>query len=116
MAGGYVDHDVIDSTLQNAPLTLLVIESVNRKPDDNPAGVATALSVTPARFETASIKLANPDKQGMSDWSTTGDNQMRANGTPCALIAMAFQMPPSAICRLVSRREEDPTRNCGSCR
>jgi len=39
----------LNSDLQNAPLPSLVIESVNRKPDDNPAGVATALSVTPAR-------------------------------------------------------------------
>jgi hypothetical protein len=46
------------------------VESVNRKPDDNPAGIATALSVTPVRFEAPSIKLANPDKQGMSDSST----------------------------------------------
>jgi hypothetical protein len=60
----------LNSDLQNAPLPSLVIESVNRKPDDTPAGVATALSITPARFETASIKLANPDKQRMSDWST----------------------------------------------
>lgn len=60
----------LNSDLQNAPLPSLVIESVNRKPDDNPAAAATALSVTPVRFETTSIKLANPDKQGMSDWST----------------------------------------------
>lgn len=33
----------LNSDLQNAPLPSLVIESVNRKPDDNPAGVATAL-------------------------------------------------------------------------
>ena len=47
--------------LQNAPLPSLVIEGVNRKADDNPAGIATALSVTSARFEVASIKLANKE-------------------------------------------------------
>jgi hypothetical protein len=60
----------IEFGFANAAMTSLVIESVNRKPDDNPAGVATALSVTPERSEAVSIKLANLDKQGMSDWST----------------------------------------------
>jgi uncharacterized protein (TIGR03435 family) len=134
IAGGYLDHDVIDSTklegpwdfdlewtgrgalaakgadgisifdavdkqlglkleLQNVPMPSLVIESVNRKPTENPEGVATALAVAPARFEAASIKPANPDQPGMTGLLYTGGSQMKAGGTLRSLIAMAFQIP-----------------------
>jgi uncharacterized protein (TIGR03435 family) len=136
MAGGYLDHDVIDSTklegswdfdiewtargalaakgadgisifdavdkqlglkleLQDVPMPSLVIESVNRKPTDNPAGVATALAIAPARFEAASIKPADPDKPPMTGLLYTGGSQMKAGGTLRALIAMALQIPPN---------------------
>jgi uncharacterized protein (TIGR03435 family) len=136
MAGGYLDHDVIDSTklegpwdfelewtgrgalsakgadgisvfdavekqlglkldLQNVPMPSLVIESVNRKPTGNAAGVATALALAPARFEAASIKLANPDRPPMTGLLYTGGSQMKAGGTLRSLIAMAYQIPPN---------------------
>jgi uncharacterized protein (TIGR03435 family) len=136
MAGGYLDHDVIDSTklegpwdfdlewtgrgalaakgadgisvfaavdkqlglkleLQNVPMPSLVIESVNRKPSENPAGVATALAVAPARFEAASIKPANPDLPPMNGLLYKGGSQMIAGGTLRSLIAMALQIPPN---------------------
>jgi uncharacterized protein (TIGR03435 family) len=136
MAGGYLDHDVIDSTklegtwdfdlewtgrgalaakgadgisvfdavdkqlglkleVQNVPLPSLVIESIHRKPTENPAGVAATLALAPARFEAASIKLANPDKPPMTGLLYTGGSQMKAGGTLRAMIAMAFQIPPN---------------------
>jgi uncharacterized protein (TIGR03435 family) len=135
MAGGYLDHDVIDSTkldgsfdftiewtgrgalaakgsagisifdavdkqlglkleLQNVPMPVQVIVSVNRKPTANPPGVDTELAATPARFEAASVKPATPDRQ-MTGLRYTGGSQMRAGGTMRALIAMALQIPPN---------------------
>jgi uncharacterized protein (TIGR03435 family) len=135
MAGGYLDHDVIDSTklegawdfdlewtarnalaakgssgisvfdavekqlglkleAQNVPVPSLVIESVNRKPTENPAGVATALVVAAARFEAATIKPANPDNR-MTGLLYTGGSQIRAGGTLRDLIAMALQISPN---------------------
>jgi uncharacterized protein (TIGR03435 family) len=136
MAGGYLDHDVIDATKlegtwdfdlewtgrgalaakgadgisvfdavdkqlglklekQNVALPSLVVESVNRKPTPNSADVAAVLALAPARFEAASIKLANPDKPPMTGLLYTGGSQMKAGGTLRALIAMAFQIPPN---------------------
>jgi uncharacterized protein (TIGR03435 family) len=136
MAGGYLDHDVIDSTklegswdfdlewtargalaakgaagisvfdaadkqlglkleLQNVPLPSLVIESVNRKPTENPAGIATTLAVAAARFEVATIKPANPDQRAMTGLLYTGGSQMKAGGTLRALIAMSLQISPN---------------------
>jgi uncharacterized protein (TIGR03435 family) len=136
MAGGYLDHDVIDSTKlegtwdfdiewtargalaargadgisifdavekqlelklekQDVPMPSLVIDSVNRKPTENPAEVATALAVAPARFEAASIKPANPDLPPMTGLLYKGGSEMIAGGTLRALIAMALQIPPN---------------------
>jgi uncharacterized protein (TIGR03435 family) len=136
MAGGYLDHDVIDSTKlegswdfdiewtgrgalaakgadgisifdavekqlglklekQDVPMPSLVIDSVNRRPTENPPEVATALAVAPARFEAASIKPANPDLPPMTGLLYKGGSQMVAGGTLRALIAMALQIPPN---------------------
>jgi uncharacterized protein (TIGR03435 family) len=136
MAGGYLDHDVIDSTklegswdfdiewtargalaakgadgisiftavdkqlglkldLQNIPMPSLVIETVNRKPTENPPGVTEALAIPPARFEAASIKPADPDKPPMNGLLYKGGSQMIAGGTLHSLIAMALQIPPN---------------------
>jgi uncharacterized protein (TIGR03435 family) len=135
MAGGYLDHDVIDSTkldglwdfdlewtgrgalaakgadgisvfdavdkqlglkleLQTVQMPSLVIDSVKRKPTDNPPSVATALPLAAARFEAASIKPANPDNP-MTGLLYTGGSQMKAGGTLRALIAMALQIQPN---------------------
>jgi len=141
MAGGYLDHDVIDSTklegswdfdlewtarnalaakgsngisvfdavekqlglkleVQSISVPSLVIESVNRKPTENPAGVATALVVAAARFEAASIKPANPDSR-MVGLLYTGGSQMRAGGTLRDLIALALQISPNVAADLL---------------
>jgi hypothetical protein len=81
--------------LQNVPMPLLVIESVNRKPAHHPADLATALPITRARFKATSIRLANPDEQAMVGLLYTGGSQMGAGGTLHALIAMALQIPPN---------------------
>ena len=135
MAGGYLDHDVVDATkldgtfdfnlewtgrsmlaakgsagisifdavdkqlglkleLQNVPMPVQVIVSVNRKPTANPPGVDTELASTPARFDAASVKAATPDRQ-MIGLLYTGGSQMRAGGTMRQLIAMALQIPPN---------------------
>lgn len=133
MAGGYLDHDVIDQTnlegswdfdlewtargalaakgadgisvfdavskqlglkldLQNIPQPALVIQSVNRKPTENPSGVATALALAEARFEEASIKPADPNGRPFRGLLYTGGSQMRAGGTLSFMIALSLQM------------------------
>jgi len=100
-ADGISVFDAVDKQLglklelQNVPMPSLVIESLTRKPTGNPAGVATALAVAPARFEAASVKPANPDQPGMTGLLYTGGSEMRAGGTLRALIAMALQIPPN---------------------
>jgi uncharacterized protein (TIGR03435 family) len=142
MAGGYLDHDVIDQTklegswdfdlewtgrgalaakgadgisvfdavskqlglkleLQDVPQPSLVIESVNRKPTENPSGVATALALAAARFEEASIKPADPNGQPFTGLLYTGGSQMRAGGTLHAMIAMALQISPNIAADMV---------------
>ena len=135
MAGGYVDHDVVDSTtlegsfdfdlewtgrgllaakgadgisvfsavekqlglkleLKDVPVPSLSIAGVNRTPTPNAPNVATELAETPARFEAASIKPADPDDR-MVGLLYTGGSQMRAGGTLRSLIAMALQISPN---------------------
>jgi uncharacterized protein (TIGR03435 family) len=136
MAGGYLIHDVIDSTklegswdfdlewtgraalaakgaagisifdavskqlglkleLQNIPMQSLVVESVSRKPTANSEGVATALALSAARFEAATIKPANPDARPFNGLLYTGGSQMKAGGTLRSLIAIALQISPN---------------------
>jgi uncharacterized protein (TIGR03435 family) len=136
MAGGYLDHAVIDSTklegswdfdlewtgrgalaakgadgisvfdavskqlglkleLQNVPTPALVIESVNRKPTENPPAAATALALAAAKFEAASIKPADPNGRPMVGLLYTGGSQMKAGGTLRQLIALALQISPN---------------------
>jgi uncharacterized protein (TIGR03435 family) len=49
------------------PTPVIVVDSVNRKPSENPPGVAEALSSIPAptEFEVASMKPADPDSRNM---------------------------------------------------
>jgi uncharacterized protein (TIGR03435 family) len=142
MAGGYLDHDVLDSTelkgsfdfdlewtgraalaakgadgisvfdavnkqlglkleLQNVPMPVLAVASVNRQPSENPAGVGTTLALAAARFEAASIKPGDPDKPGMTGLLYTGGSQMKAGGTLRALIAMSLQISPNIAADMV---------------
>jgi uncharacterized protein (TIGR03435 family) len=81
--------------LKDVPMPSLVVDHVNRNPTENPTGVATALAVPAARFEAASIKLANPDQPPFTGLLYTGGSQMRAGGTLRALIAMSLQVSPN---------------------
>jgi uncharacterized protein (TIGR03435 family) len=47
--------------LSRIPTPVVVVDSVNRKPSDNPPGVAAALPPPPTKFEVAEIKLADPE-------------------------------------------------------
>jgi uncharacterized protein (TIGR03435 family) len=42
------------------PTPVIVVDSVNRKPSDNPPGVTTSLPVIPAEFEVADLRLSDP--------------------------------------------------------
>jgi uncharacterized protein (TIGR03435 family) len=142
MAGGYLDHDVVDETklegswdfniewtargvlaakgdagisifdavekqlgldlkLQNVPEPSLVIESVNRKPTPNASNVATALALSPARFEVADIKPADPNGPPFRGILYTGGLQVHAGGTLRELISMALQVPPNVAADMV---------------
>lgn len=87
--------------LKNVDLPSLVIQSVNRKPTANPAGVATNLVVPEARFEVASIKPENPDAPPFVGLLYTGGSEMRAGGTLRQLIALALQVPPNVAADVV---------------
>jgi uncharacterized protein (TIGR03435 family) len=141
MAGGYLDHDVIDSTnlegafdfdlewtgrgalaakgadgisifdavdkqlglkleVRNVDLPSLVIESVKRKPTDNPPNIATSLVLSQARFEAASVKPADPDRP-MRGILYTGGSQMKSGGTLRDLISMALQISPNVAADMV---------------
>jgi uncharacterized protein (TIGR03435 family) len=133
MAGGYLDHGVIDSTgldggydfdlewtdrpllavhgdgislfaavekqlglkleVQNVSVSSFVIEKVNRRPGPNPAGIEASLATAAARFEAASIKLANPAKP-FTGISYGGGTEVHAGGTLRQLIATALLIPP----------------------
>lgn len=134
IAGGYLDHDVIDSTgldgvydfdlewtdrpllavhgadgislftavekqlglkleVRNVSVPSLGIEKVNRRPGPNPAGIETSLATAAARFEAASIKLADPAKP-FTGVSYGGGTEVHAGGTLRQLIATALLIPP----------------------
>jgi uncharacterized protein (TIGR03435 family) len=87
--------------LQNVPAPALVIESVNRKPTENPPAAATALALAAAKFEAASIKPADPNGRPMVGLLYTGGSQMKAGGTLRQLIAMALQISPNIAADMV---------------
>ena len=134
MAGGYLDHDVIDSTgldgvydfdlewtdrpllavrgadgislftavekqlglkleVQNVSVPSFVIEKANRRPGANAADIETSLATAAARFDAASIKLADPAKPFMGV-SWTGGTEVHAGGTLRQLLATALMIPP----------------------
>ena len=85
---------------QNVELPSLVIDHINRKPTETPAAVATALALPPARFEAASLKLANPDHSTLGI-RYNGGSQVTGGGTIRFLIAMAMQIPPNVANEMI---------------
>jgi uncharacterized protein (TIGR03435 family) len=65
-ADGISIFDAVDKQLglkleeQKVATPVIVVDSVNRKPSDNPPGVTTSLPVIPAEFEVADLRLSQP--------------------------------------------------------
>jgi hypothetical protein len=88
--------------LQDVPVQVLMVASVNRKPSPNSPQVATALALAAPRFEVASIRPANPNQRVQRGLLYRGGSQMQISGRLRSLIALAFQirsrfspMPPT---------------------
>jgi uncharacterized protein (TIGR03435 family) len=81
--------------VQDVPEPSLVIESVNRKPTANASDIATKLALSPAQFEVADIKPADPNARPFQGILYTGGLQVHAGGTLRQLIAMALQTSPN---------------------
>jgi uncharacterized protein (TIGR03435 family) len=69
VAGGSVSEAVekqlgLKLEARKAALPVVVVESVNEKPTDNPPGVADKLPVAPTEFEVADIKPSDPNASG----------------------------------------------------
>lgn len=45
------------------PMAVIVVDSANQKPTENPAGVTSKIPPPPAEFEVASIRASSPDEQ-----------------------------------------------------
>ncbi|QEE29622.1 TIGR03435 family protein [Terriglobus albidus] len=82
-------------TKQDIPQQSLAIISVNRKPTSNASGIATALALPPARFEVATIKLANPDAKPFNGILYQGGSTIHAGGTLSFLLALSLQITPN---------------------
>ena len=81
--------------LEQTPVSqaVLVVDSVNRQPSDNPPGIADALPATPppTEFEVADVKLVSPDYHGVMRFQMLPSGRFLANGMPLRfLINRAF--------------------------
>ncbi len=83
----------LDLKEQDVTEPSLVIDSVNRKPTANATDVATKLALSPARFEVAAIKPADPNARPFVGILYTGGLQVHAGGTLRQMIAMALNVP-----------------------
>ena len=79
---------------QKAPTAVIVVDSVNEKPTDNPPEVAANLPATPlAEFEVAVIKPSKPDAQ--TNGNIAG-GQVSLQGMPLSfLVAFAWNLNPN---------------------
>jgi uncharacterized protein (TIGR03435 family) len=50
--------------LQKTPLPVVVVDSVNEKPTDNPPGIAASLPASPLEFDVADVKPSDPTAGG----------------------------------------------------
>jgi hypothetical protein len=66
-----------------APTPVIVVESVNQKPSDNPPGVAEALPPIPlpTEFEVADVKLSGPDSK-MANFTMQPGGRFVSKGLP----------------------------------
>jgi uncharacterized protein (TIGR03435 family) len=73
---------------RQVPTPVIVVDSVNRKPTDNPPGVSEALPPVsvPTSFEVADVKPAGPGRMGGLRFMPGG--RLSATGTPMSVILM----------------------------
>jgi len=76
-------------------MSVIVVDNVNRKPTDNPPGVAEALPPEKPEFETAEIKPTPPDAPPGINIRYTQGGRIDAMGTLRNLIGIAFEIPPN---------------------
>src|SRR5262249_18327700 len=95
---GITVFDAIDKQLglklehQNIPSPVLVVDSANQKPTDNPSGVAQNLPLPPAaEFDVADVKLSLPD--AMPQGRIQPGGQLNLQGFPMKLLVqIAFDI------------------------
>jgi uncharacterized protein (TIGR03435 family) len=77
---------------RQVPTPVLVVDSVNRKPSDNPPGVAEALPPipTPTEFEVADLKPSDPGGRGGRFQTQPGGRLVAQNMALSFLITRAF--------------------------
>jgi uncharacterized protein (TIGR03435 family) len=84
--------DAIDKQLglkleqQTIPASVIVVDSVNEKPAENPPGVAEALPPAPTEFEVASVKPSDPGPPMMMNMRTLPGGRLTAQGMSLGLL------------------------------
>jgi uncharacterized protein (TIGR03435 family) len=79
---------------RQVPTPVMVVDSVNEKPADNPPGTAEALPAipVPTEFEVASVKPADPGGRGMR-FQTQPGGRLNVTGMPLrSLVFQAFNV------------------------
>ena len=100
-ADGISLFDAVDKQLglklepKQITMPVIVVDNVNRKPTDNPPGVADALPPEKPEFETAEIKPTPPDAPPGINIRYTQGGRIDAMGTLRNLIGIAFEIPPN---------------------
>ncbi len=87
----------LDQSKVSTPV--LIVDSVNRKPSDNPPGVTTNLPEIPAEFEVADLKLSDPSAAPAPNGGFQPSGRVDLRNYPLeALINLAFNVNgPNAI-------------------
>jgi uncharacterized protein (TIGR03435 family) len=82
-----------------APLPVIVVESVNRRPTDNLRGVAESLrgSAMPTEFEVADVKPSPPDSEGFRFDIKPGGRVNLGGVTLQSLIFQAWDLRPDML-------------------
>jgi uncharacterized protein (TIGR03435 family) len=78
---------------RQVPTPVMIVDSVNQKPSDNPPGTADVLPVVPppAEFEVASVKPAEPGGRGMVNFRIQAGGRFTTSGIPLrTLVNQAF--------------------------
>jgi hypothetical protein len=78
---GITLFDAVDKQLglkleqRNIPSPVLVVDSANQKPSDNPSGIAQNLPLPPpAEFDVADVKLSLPDARRRAEFNRAGSS------------------------------------------